>query len=313
MDKLLSVVIPAYNEEAMIPVAADRILRILDEAAIPCELVFVDDGSKDGTWKNIAAAGAKDKRVRGVRFSRNFGKEAALLAGLKYASGACCVTIDCDLQHPPEKIVEMYRLWERGFEVVEGVKSDRGGESAAHRFAANTFYRIMTDAVGFEMKDRSDFKLLGRRAVDALLSMPEKDTFYRALSAWVGFESATVSFEVAPRTAGESKWSTRKLVKYAVRNITSFTSSPMRIVTTLGVVMLLFALVLGVQTIVHKLQGQAAEGFTTVIIVVLLTGSLIMVSLGVMGHYLTKMFDEVKARPRYIVAETVGESDEKAD
>ena len=130
MNKLLSVVIPACNEEAMIPTAAETILRILDEAAIPCELVFVDDGSRDGTWGEIVAANARDKRVRGVRFSRNFGKEPALLAGLRYAEGGCCVTIDCDLQHPPEKIVEMYRLWEQGYEVVEGVKSDRGGESA---------------------------------------------------------------------------------------------------------------------------------------------------------------------------------------
>ena len=313
MNKLLSVVIPACNEEAMIPAAVETILRILDEAAIPCELVFVDDGSKDGTWGEIVATNARDNRVRGVRFSRNFGKEPALLAGLRYAEGGCCVTIDCDLQHPPEKIVEMYRLWEQGYEVVEGVKSDRGGESALHRFAVNSFYRIMSGAVGFEMKDRSDFKLLGRRAVDALLSMPEHDTFYRALSAWVGFRSTTVSFEVAPRQAGETKWSTRKLVRYAVRNITSFTAAPMQIVTTLGVLMLLFALVLGVQTLVRKLNGFAAEGFTTVIIVVLLTGSFIMVSLGVMGHYLTRMFDELKARPRYIVAETAGDRHEEAD
>ncbi len=312
MDKLLSVVIPAFNEEAMIADAAGEILHVLDGAGIPCELVFVDDGSKDATWEMIAAARERDARVRGVRFSRNFGKEAALLAGLKYAAGACCVTIDCDLQHPPEKIVEMYRLWEQGYEVVEGVKSDRGRESVFYRLAANTFYRIMTDAVGFEMKDRSDFKLLGRRAVDALLSMPEHDTFYRALSAWVGFRQTSVSFEVAPRRAGESKWGAGKLMRYAVRNITSFTSSPMRIVTTLGVIMLLFALVLGVQTIANKVQGHAQEGFTTVIIVVLLTGSFVMISLGVMGHYLTRMFDELKARPRYIVAETAGESDEKA-
>ena len=306
---MLSVVIPAYNEAEMIQTAADTILRLLDEENIPCELVFVDDGSRDATWANISLAGAADKRVRGVRFSRNFGKEPALLAGLRYAKGDCCVTIDCDLQHPPEKIAEMYRLWEQGYEVVEGIKSDRGRESLLHRFAANTFYRIMTDAVGFEMKDRSDFKLLGRRAVDALLSMPEHDTFYRALSAWVGFSSATVSFEVRPRTAGETKWSTGKLIRYAIRNITSFTSSPMHIVTTLGIVMLVFALVLGAQTLVRKLQGYAAEGFTTVIIVVLLTGSMIMVSLGIIGHYLTRMFDELKARPRYIVAETVGEKD----
>ena len=313
MDKLLSVVIPAYNEAAAVAAAAEEILRVLDGANIPCELVFVDDGSEDATWENITAARAKDARVRGVRFSRNFGKEAALLAGLRYASGDCCVTIDCDLQHPPEKIVEMYRLYGEGYEVVEGVKSDRGSEGALRRFAAGTFYRIMTRAVGFEMKDRSDFKLLGRRAVDALLSMPERDTFYRALSAWVGFRSTTVPFEVAPRRAGESKWSTGKLVRYAVRNITSFTSSPMRIVTALGVLMLFFALVLGAQTLVNKLAGRAEAGFTTVIIVVLLTGSLVMISLGVMGHYLTRMFDELKARPRYIVAETAGESDETVD
>ena len=143
MDKLLSVVIPAWNEEKTIPAAAEKILRVLDEAGIPCELVFVDDGSADGTWACVTEARKRDDRVRGVRFSRNFGKEAALLAGLAAARGACCVTIDADLQHPPEKIVEMYRLWEEGWEVVEGVKASRGKESASHRFSANLFYRLM--------------------------------------------------------------------------------------------------------------------------------------------------------------------------
>ncbi len=307
--KLLSVIIPAYNEEAMIPIAAETVLEILDSAAIPCELVFVDDGSRDGTWAGISAAAEKDKRVRGLRFSRNFGKEAALMAGLRFALGDCCVTIDCDLQHPPEKIVEMYRLWEQGYEVIEGVKSDRGRESLVYHFAANSFYRIMTAAVGFDMKGRSDFKLLDRHAVDALLSMPEHNTFYRALSAWVGFRSTTVSFEVVPRQAGKTKWSSSKLIHYALRNITAFSSSPMKIVTVLGVIMLAFSLALGVQTMINKLRGQAAEGFTTVIIVVLLTGSLIMISLGIIGYYLARMFDELKARPRYIVAETIEQSD----
>ena len=311
MDKLLSVVIPAWNEEKTIPAAAEKILRVLDEAGIPCELVFVDDGSADGTWACVTEARKRDDRVRGVRFSRNFGKEAALLAGLAAARGACCVTIDADLQHPPEKIVEMYRLWEEGWEVVEGVKASRGKESASHRFSANLFYRLMERAIGYEMRDRSDFKLLDRRTVRALLSIPERNTFYRALSAWIGFRSTKVSFEVAQRTAGESKWNTAKLIRYAVRNITSFTASPMQIVTSLGVLMLLFALMLGVQSLVNKLSGHAAQGFTTVIIVVLLTGSIIMVSLGVMGHYIARMFEEVKARPRYIVAETLGEPEDR--
>lgn len=308
--KLLSVIIPAYNEEALISSAAEIIIRILNDASIHCEIIFVDDGSKDGTWRNIVACAKKDKRVHGLHFSRNFGKEAALMAGLQAASGDCCVTIDCDLQHPPEKIVEMYRLWEEGYEVVEGVKADRGKESFAYRFAANAFYNIMTAAVGYEMRGRSDFKLLDRRAVNALLSMPEHDTFYRALSAWIGFRSTTISFEVSPRQVGETKWSASKLIRYAIRNITGFTSSPMKIVTILGIIMLFFSLVLSVQTLANKIRGQASEGFTTVIIVVLFTGSLIMISLGIMGYYMARMFDELKARPRYIISETTKDHDE---
>ena len=306
MDGLLSVIIPAYNEEATVPAAAETILLALDEASIPCELIFVDDGSRDGTWAAVSAAAEKDPRVRGVRFSRNFGKEAALMAGLQAAAGDCCATIDCDLQHPPEKLVEMYRLWEQGFEVVEGVKSDRGSEGLGYRIAAAFFYRTMSSATGSDMRGRSDFKLLDRRAADAILSMPEHDTFYRALSAWVGFRSTTVSFEVAPRKAGATKWRRRSLMRYAVRNITGFTSAPMKIVTVLGVFMLVFSIALFVQTLVNKIRGVAAEGFTTVIIVVLLTGSIIMISLGIIGYYIARMFDELKARPRFIVAETIG-------
>lgn len=303
---LLSVVIPAYNEEAMVPIAARRIRQVLQTAGIEAELIFVDDGSSDGTWAAIAAAAKEDGALRGIRFSRNFGKEAALLAGLAHAKGRCCATIDCDLQHPPEKLVEMYRLWQEGYQVIEGVKESRGEESALHGFCARTFYRIMTRATGIDMSRSSDFKLLDRRAVDAILSLPERDTFYRALSGWVGFRSVAVSFEVAPREQGKSKWSGWKLTKYALRQITSFTSSPMQIVTALGALMLALAAVMGVQTLYNKFMGRAAEGFTTVIIVTLLVGSIIMMSLGIMGCYLAKMFDEVKGRPRYIVADELG-------
>ena len=303
---LLSVVIPAYNEEAMVPIAARRIRDILRAEDIEAELIFVDDGSSDGTWAAIAAAAKEDSALRGLRFSRNFGKEAALLAGLAHARGDCCATIDCDLQHPPEKLVEMYRLWQEGYQGIEGVKESRGEESALHGFCARAFYKIMTRATGIDMSRSSDFKLLDRRAVDAILSLPERDTFYRALSGWVGFRSASVCFEVAPREQGQSKWSGWKLTKYALRQITSFTSSPMQIVTALGALMLALAAVMGVQTLYNKFMGRAAEGFTTVIIVTLLVGSIIMMSLGIMGCYLAKMFHEVKGRPRYIVADELG-------
>ena len=187
---MLSIIVPAYNEEQMVPLAEQAISQLMQQENIPYELLFVNDGSKDSTWAQICHAAEKNKNVVGVNFSRNFGKEAAMFAGLEKASGDCCVIIDCDLQHPPEKIVEMYRLWQEGYEVVEGVKDDRGRESAAHRFMANTFYGIISKMTGFDMADSSDFKLLDRKVVDTLNQMKERNVFFRALSFWVGFKKA---------------------------------------------------------------------------------------------------------------------------
>lgn len=306
---MLSVVIPVYNEEAVLEKTASVIRGVLSAAAIGCEILFVDDGSKDATWEKITALSASGG-VRGVRFSRNFGKEAAILAGLSAAKGDCCVVIDGDLQHPPEKIVEMYRLWEQGYEVVEGVKTDRGEESPFHAFAARCFYDLISKAVGIDMSSASDFKLLDRKAINALLTIREKNVFFRALSFWVGFKTTTVEFEVRERTAGSSKWSTRSLMRYAVNNITSFSAAPMQVVTVLGVLMLLISVILGVTTLVQKLRGTALGGFTTVIIIQLFTGSIIMISLGIIGYYIAKMYEEVKGRPKFIVAETCGEKND---
>ena len=301
---MLSVVIPAYNEEEMVPAAAKAVAAVLQNAAIAYEIVFVDDGSRDKTWPEIAALASKT--VRGVHFSRNFGKEAAIFAGLQAAKGDCVAVMDCDLQHPPEKLVEMYRLWEQGAEVVEGVKSDRGKESAAHRFAAATFYKIISRATRVDMSRASDFKLLDRKAVNVILSMREKRAFFRALSSWVGFRTAEVPYEVRERTAGQSKWSTWALMKYAVSNITAFTALPLHIVTVLGVITLLVSVVLGITALVQKFMGLALGGFTTVIILLLFLGSIIMISLGIIGYYVGNIYEEIKDRPRYIVADTCG-------
>lgn len=303
---MLSVVIPAYNEEKLIGLAAGRIGSILREAGIPCELIFVDDGSADRTWEEIGQAAQSDECVRGVSFSRNFGKEAAIFAGLEAAQGDCCAVIDCDLQHPPEKLPEMYALWQQGWEVVNGVKADRGKESGLHTFAANTFYRMMSRAVHIDMASSSDFKLMDRRVVDALLGLGERKTFFRALTGWVGFRSINVEFSVADRAEGTSHWSTLSLFRYAFSNIASYSSAPMQIVTVLGVLTLILSLVLGVQTLIRWALGHAADGFTTVIILLLLIGSILMISLGIIGYYIAELFIEVKARPRYLVAKTCG-------
>lgn len=309
---MLSVILPSYNEEKMIPTAAERLASILEGAGIDYELLFVDDGSKDSTWKMIERSAENNSHIVGIHFSRNFGKESAMFAGLEKARGDCCAVIDCDLQHPPEKLVEMYRLWEQGYEVVEGIKEDRGRESGFHRFAANSFYGLISKATGMDMSSSSDFKLLDRKVVDTLNAMPERNVFFRALSYWVGYKQTSVSYKVQERTAGESKWSTRSLIKYALTNIASFSSAPLHIVTVLGFIMLAVAVVLGVTALVQKISGVALGGFTTVILLLLFSSSLIMICLGIIGYYIARIYDEIKGRPRYIISKTCGERESKA-
>lgn len=304
---MLSVVIPAYNEQETVAAAAEEIGRVLFAAEIPHELIFIDDGSKDRTWECICAEAQRRCDVRGARFSRNFGKEAAIFAGLRQARGDCVAVMDCDLQHPPEKLVEMYRLWQNGAQVIEGVKTDRGRESALHRGCAKLFYKIISRATRIDMSRASDFKLLDRKAVDVLLTMREKRAFFRALSSWVGFRTAQVEYEVRERVAGQSKWSTRALIRYALTNITSFTAFPLHLVTIFGVITLLVSLVLGVIALVQKFMGIALGGFTTVIILLLFIGSLVMISLGIIGYYVGSIYEEIQDRPRYIIAEACGE------
>lgn len=300
--KLLSVILPAYNEEKMIEKARDTIGKILQAQKIRYEIVFIDDGSKDQTWPEIEKAAQKDEHVAGIHFSRNFGKESAMMAGLANAKGDCCVVMDCDLQHPPETVVEMYRLWEQGYEVVEGVKHSRGKESLAHKASAGMFYKIISKAVGIDMSRASDFKLLDRKAVNALLEMPERNAFFRALSSWIGYKTTSVEFDVREREEGVSKWSTKSLIRYAVTNIVAFSSAPMQFVTGAGVFMFFLTIILGIQTLVHYFTGNAVEGFTTVILLLLLIGSILMISLGIIGYYIAKIYEEVKGRPRYLIA-----------
>lgn len=303
---MLSVVIPAYNEEQMLEKCTRVINRVLSDAKITHELIFVDDGSRDKTWEIITGASAVNSSVRGIHFSRNFGKEAAIMAGLAEAKGDCCAVIDCDLQHPPEALVEMYHLWEQGYEVIEGQKRTRGRESAMHAWTAHGFYSIISAATGFDMENASDFKLLDRKAVDVLINMRERNAFFRAMSSWIGFKTTVVKFDVQEREAGVSKWSTWSLIKYALNNISSFSTAPMQIVTVLGVIMFAVSCILGVVTLAHKFSGQAMEGFTTVILVLLFIGSIIMISLGIIGYYIARIYEEIKGRPRYIVADRCG-------
>lgn len=308
---MLSIIIPAYNEKPNIERTAKTISGVLEESEIPYELVFISDGSTDGTYEEICRLREADGRIRGAEFSRNFGKEAAIFAGLELADGDACIVMDCDLQHPPQVIPEMYRLWEDGFEVVEGIKKSRGRESMFHRMFAGMFYRIMSSMMKMDMRSSSDFKLLDRKVVNVLLGLGERNTFFRALSFWAGFRSAKVEYEVQERAYGSSKWSFRSLIRYAVSNVTSFSTVPLQLVTVMGVVSILFSVILAVQTLVKYVTGTAVEGFTTVILLILIIGGFIMISLGMIGHYLARIYEEVKGRPRYIIRKRTDENTEK--
>lgn len=299
---MLSVIIPAYNEESSVERAYYTISEILKNAEIKHEIIFIDDGSTDNTYKNIKKLAEKEKNIHGLHFSRNFGKEAAISAGLASSTGECVVVIDCDLQHPPEKIVEMYCLWQEGYEIVEGIKKSRGRESKMHGFAAKSFYSIISRVVGFDMTNASDFKLLDRKVVDILNRIPERKGFFRAISFWVGYHKTTVEFEVKERLEGSSKWSGIGLMKYAVSNISAYSTAPMQIVTVLGVAMLIITAIFSVWALIDKICGRALEGMTTVIIILIFIGSIMMISLGIIGYYVARIYDEIKGRPKYIVS-----------
>lgn len=301
MNGLLSVIMPIYNE-SRIAVGVERTINVLETAKIPYELILVDDGSKNDSWNQITELAKKHETIVAIALSRNFGKEHALCAGLDNASGDCCVCIDSDMQHPPEFIPEMYRLWrDEGYEVVEGVKKARIKENPVYRLCAKSFYSILKKISGIDLQNASDFRLLDRSALEAWRSMPEKDTFFRGMSSWIGFRRTRLYFDVAEREIGTSKWSAKNLANLAVNAITSYSSVPLYFATGFGLLFLLFFLVMFIQTLYMKLNGYAQTGFTTIIILQLIIGSILLINMGIIGIYIKKIYEEVKNRPRYII------------
>lgn len=301
----LSIVIPAYNESGLIAPVIQALHEALDPARINFNIVLVNDGSTDDTWAQIEVAQQQNPQVTGVCFSRNFGKEAAIFAGLQYAQGDCVAVMDADLQHPPVTLVEMYRTWQEGFEVVNAVKATRGKESFLYKLGARTFYRVLSSSTGVDMNGAADFKLMDRKVVNTLVGLDERHLFFRGLSTWVGYKTADVEFNVAQRASGTTKWNKASLLKYAIKNITAFSTGPLQLVSICGVLFLIFAIVVSVQSLVKYFSGTAITGFTTVILLLLIVGSIIMMSLGIIGIYIARIYEEIKRRPRFIVSEVI--------
>lgn len=304
---LLSIVVPAFQESAGLGAGLRAIREAARQSLLRFEIIVVDDGSTDGTWEAVAAAGTEMPEIVGVRLSRNFGKESAIAAGLDHVRGDACIVMDADLQHPPALIPEMVRRWrDGGWDVVEAVKSHRGRESWLHRITTRAFYRLAAWLTGYDLQDASDFKLIDRRVLTEWRRLGERATFFRGLVAWLGFSRTQVPFEVAPRHSGASRWSFTALGGLAVHAVTSFSALPLQLVTLLGALMLLVALVLGAQAMRLWWEGLALPGFTTVILLQLIIGGFLMISLGIIGTYLARIYEEVKGRPRYVVRDTWG-------
>ncbi len=304
--EFLSVVMPVYREASHIGTVLAAIRDALAEVNVSFEFVLVDDGSPDETWLVLKEQAKTFPMLRAARLSRNFGKELALCAGLEMARGDAVVVMDSDGQHPPSLLPEMVRTWrETGVDIVEATKITRGKETFFSKITAGLFYLIWNKLSGFELKGASDYKLLNRRAVNAYLQMGERNVFFRGMTAWLGFSRAQIPFEVAGRVGGQSGWSILRLIGLALTAITAFSALPLQIITFAGVFFLLFAVAFGAQTLFVMLTGNAVSGFATVILLLLIIGSLLMISLGIIGEYLARIYEEVKGRPRYVVAQSI--------
>lgn len=305
---LLSVVVPVYNEERGLTRLVDRLTSALERLNRPWEVVFVDDGSSDGTSSVLALVNAREPRCKAIVFSRNFGKEIAVAAGLRYVGGDCAVVMDGDLQHPPEAIATFLRFWEQGYDVVYGQRSDRVTDTTMHRLSSRIFYWVFTWISRTSLpRDAGDFRLIDRKVVNVLNRMDERSRFNKGLFAWVGFRSIGVPFQVEERESGVSRWRPRQLLRFAIDGVVSFSTIPLRVWSYLGLAVSAFAFVFALFILIETLlRGTTAPGFPTLIISVMFFAGVQLISLGVIGEYLGRVYEEVKGRPLFVVSREIG-------
>ena len=303
---LISVVVPLYKEAANLPAFLTGVTSELAKTGCRFELIAVDDGSPDETWQLLAERAQSIPNLHALRLSRNFGKELALCAGLEHARGDAVIVMDGDGQHPATLLPELVRLWQTtGADIVEAVKTHRGPESFSGRMGALFFYFVLNKLAGVNLKGVSDFKLMSRKAVDGWLQMRESNVFFRGMTAWLGFTHVKVPFEVPGRTSGTTNWSFPTRLKLALTGISAFSSLPLQFVSITGLLFFCFSIVFGIYTLVLQLSGHSVSGFATVILLLLIIGSLLMLSLGIIGEYLARIYEEVKRRPRYVIASSI--------
>lgn len=303
---LVSIVVPVFNEAGGLADFAQELQSTMMPEKTVYEVIFVDDGSSDATWQCIRDISLRFPGFRGIRLSRNFGKEAALSAGLDAARGGAVIIMDGDMQHPPALVPKMIQAWRNDeADIVDAIKENRGEESTMNKLRAIAFYRTLKFLSGHNLEGLSDFKLLDRVVVDKLRTLEERNRFFRGMVAWMGYRHVQIPFSVQGRNSGQSSWSLWKLCWLAIGAITSFSTLPLHFSTLAGVFFAMAATLLGLQTLYVWLSGHAVAGFTTVILLLLIIGSIVLLSVGVIGEYVAKIYHEVKRRPVYVVSDTV--------
>lgn len=300
---LVSLVVPVFNEAEVLGTFYQRATAALSALdGMTYEILFIDDGSRDSSYQQLAAFAAEDPHIRVLKLSRNFGHQIAISAGIDYARGDCVVIMDADLQDPPEVVATMIEQWRQGFDVVYGVRSDRAGETPIKLVTATMFYRLLGRLTNIHIPANvGDFRLMSRRVVDHLKQLREKDRFVRGLVSWVGFPQTGITYKRDPRYAGETKYPFRKMITFAFDGITSFSTMPLRLATWTGYASAILAVLYLLSVFVQKLLGHTVEGWATIMVAMLFMGSVQLICLGILGEYLGRIFNEVKPRPMYVL------------
>jgi glycosyltransferase involved in cell wall biosynthesis len=306
MSKSVTLLIPAYNEEPVLPALYDRLQKLASsQPSYDFEFLFVNDGSRDGTLPLIKQLAHKDSRVSYVDLSRNFGKEIAMIAGIDHVDSDAMVIIDADLQDPPELIPKMIELWEQGYDDIYARRSKRLGESWLKRTTSSLFYKVLQRSTSIPIqRDTGDFRLLDRRCIDALKQIRERERYTKGFFSWIGFNKKEITYVRDPRAAGETKWNYTKLFNLAIDGIVSFTTAPLRISTVLGMVVSIVAFAYILYLLIRPLYGvPTGGGYSSLMAVILFLGGIQLLSLGIIGEYIARIFNETKQRPLYLVAE----------
>ena len=304
---MLSIVLPSYHEEENIRFIYHELVKYVGNTA-PLEIIFVDDGSKDRTFEEIQSLAREDKRVRGIRLSRNFGHQIALLAGLKESRGDRVIMMDADGQHPPAVLPDLLKKMDEGYDIVNTIREENRGASLMKRTSSKWFYRIFNALSDVKIDQAAaDFRIVNRLALEAFLSIEEQDRFTRGLVSWMGFKQATLTYKAERRKAGVSKYSFRRMRNFALDGVTSFSSRPLRLSTAIGFIAIVAGSLYSVYAVVMKLSGKTSPGWTSLLLTILFLGGIQLISIGILGEYLARIYNETKRRPHYFIQERCGE------